>query len=102
MKPTVQFTEPKNRGDAIARRFAKASAYPKIDYSYHANSLPNLSSRSFEKHGVPFRAISDEYFKKEARHGFVSEAVVFGVIAMTAAAPLVYAASAVLHLVRAI
>jgi hypothetical protein len=54
------------------------------------------------KTGTPrFRNISAQYFQNEARHDFLVEAVCFAIIIITAAAPLVSAANAVMDLCRA-
>jgi len=49
-----------------------------------------------------FRNISRHYFQKEARRDFVSEAFLFAVIIVLAAAPLLSAASALTEFCRAI
>ncbi|HUE49857.1 MAG TPA: hypothetical protein VMQ39_02190 [Candidatus Dormibacteraeota bacterium] len=47
-----------------------------------------------------FRNISRQYFQKEARHDFVGEAILFAMLMITAAVPLVSAAYAVTELCR--
>jgi hypothetical protein len=47
-----------------------------------------------------FHRISQDYLTKEAPQHFACEAVVFWVIMMGAAAPLLHAANAVLELIR--
>jgi hypothetical protein len=47
-----------------------------------------------------FHGISQDYFTKEAPQHFACEAVVFWVIIMAAAPPLLNAANAVLQLIR--
>lgn len=48
-----------------------------------------------------FRNISAEYFQKEARHDFLTEAVCFALFALVAVVPFVNATSAVMELCRA-
>jgi hypothetical protein len=88
MKPTIQFNE-RNR-----RRM------PKTDCCYQVGSMPNRGGRAFGRRYPSIRAISNDYFKNEARSMFVTEAAFFSVIVMTAAVPLIYTATALLHLVR--
>jgi hypothetical protein len=49
-----------------------------------------------------FRNISRHYFQKEARRDFVSEAFLFALMIVLAAAPLLSTASALSELCRAI
>lgn len=63
--------------------------------------MPNIGGRCFGSRRPSFRAISQDYFKTEARQSFASEAFFFGVIVLTAAVPLLNSAYALVHLVRA-
>jgi hypothetical protein len=101
MKPTIQFNE-KSRRDFSDRESRKGSALPKTDYSFQAASVTNGGGRCFASCRPSFRAISQDYFKNEARRSFASEAALFSVIAMTAALPILNSASALVHLVRSI
>ncbi len=88
MKPTLQLNE--GRGYRM----------PKTDYSYHAGSMSNRGGRSFGPRSASIRAVSNDYFKNEARCMFATEAAFFSVIVMTAAVPLISSAMALSHLVR--
>jgi hypothetical protein len=90
MKPTIQFNE-RNR-----------QRMPKTDCCYQVASMPNRGGRAFGRRCPSIRAISNEYFKNEARSTFVTEAAFFSVIVLTAAVPLIYTATAVIHLVRSV
>ena len=70
---------------------------PKTDCNYQVGSM---SSRGRRFRGASIRAVSNDYFKNEARSTFATEAAFFSVIVMTAAVPLIYSAMAVVHLVR--
>ena len=86
MKPTLQFTEIRSRRDSV-EILRKSSLSPKTDYGFRPNSLHDFSGRG----GKPlpsFRGISAQYFEKEARHHFATEAAFFALIAMTVAVPL--------------
>jgi hypothetical protein len=61
------------------------------------SKLDNIRSRKPLFHGI-----SQDYFTKEAPQHFACEAVVFWVIMMAAAPPLLNAANAVLELIRSI
>jgi len=101
MKPTIQFNE-KSRRDFSDRELRKGSALPKTDNSFQTASVANGGGRCFGACRPSFRAISQDYFKNEARRSFVSEAALFSVIVMTAALPILNSASALVHLVRSI
>lgn len=88
MKPTFQSNT--RRGPTL----------PKTDYSYQSTSMANLGGRCFGSRRPSFRAISQDYFKNEARQSFASEAFFFSVIVLTAAVPLLNSAYALVHLVR--
>jgi hypothetical protein len=89
MKPTFQSNT--RRGPRL----------PKIDYSFQSSSMANIGGRCFDSRRPSFRAISQDYFKTEARQSFASEAFFFSVIVLTAAVPLLNSAYALVHLVRA-
>jgi hypothetical protein len=89
MKPTIQLNERNSR------------RMPKTDYSYQVGSMPSRGGRGYGKR-ASIRAISNEYFKNEARSMFATEAAFFSVIVMTAAVPLIYTAMALVHLVRSV
>ena len=63
--------------------------------STETSKIHSPSSRELLFHGI-----SQDYLIKEAPQHFASEAVVFWVIMMAAAPPLVNAANAVLELIR--
>ena len=70
---------------------------PKTDCNYQVGSMP---SRGRHSRRASIRAVSNDYFKNEARSLFVTEAAFFSVIVMTAAVPLISTATALVHLVR--
>ena len=92
MKPTLQRKNSNQRG---------SRAFPKTDYGYHSAKLNDFDS-SCGKGSVSFRAISDDYFKSEARQDFVSEAVFFSLIILTSAIPIISSVHALANFVRAI
>jgi hypothetical protein len=90
MKPTIQLNE------------RHGLRMPKIDCNYQVASMPSRGGRSYGSRHVSIRAVSHEYFKKEARSMFATEAAFFGVIVITAAVPLINTAMALVHLVRSV
>jgi hypothetical protein len=88
MKPTIQLN---------TRRGPK---FPKTDYSYQASSISSMGGRCFGSRRPSIRAISQDYFKNEARQSFVTEAALFSVIVITAAVSLINSAAGLVHLVR--
>jgi len=97
MKPTFDFSGKSRRdlGDSASRRFDR----PQTDYSFQPASAVN-SGRCFGGCRPSFLAISQGYFENEARTNFASEAALFVVMMMTAAAPIVYSLYALANLVR--
>ena len=90
MKPTIQLNE------------RHGLRLPKIDSCYQVASMPNRGGRSFGSRHASIRAVSNDYFKNEARSMFATEAAFFSVIVITAAVPLIYTAMALVHLVSSI
>ncbi len=86
MKPTIHFNE------------RQAHRGPKIDCNFQVASMPNRGGQRSPCASI--RAVSNDYFKNEARSTFAAEAAFFSVIVMTAAVPLIYTAMALIHLVR--
>jgi len=85
----------------ISKIAGKSNRFPLIDCNYRAMTLDGYRARCV-KTGTPrFRNISAQYFQNEARHDFLVEAVCFAIIIITALAPLVSAANAVVDLCRA-
>ena len=76
--------------------------FPNTDYNYHCAELTDFDNRCGGKGSLSFRAISDEYFKSEARQDFVSEAVFFSLIILTAAVPIISSVNALADFVRVI
>jgi hypothetical protein len=84
MKPTFTTAE-NSRRDSVES--VRRSALPKTDFAFRATSFD--FSGSGGTGGYPsFRGISDEFFKKEARGLFASEAAIFALIVVTVAVPL--------------
>jgi hypothetical protein len=75
--------------------------FPLIDCDYRPMTLDRFRGRCVRSGTPRFRNISAQYFQNEARHDFLAEAVCFVAIIITAAAPLISAASAVAELSRA-
>ena len=88
MKPTTQFNE------------RNGLRLPKTYFGYQVGSMPSRGGRGRGRRRASIRAVSREYFKNEARSTFATEAAFFSVIVMTAAVPLINAATAMAHLVR--
>jgi hypothetical protein len=78
----------------------KSDRFPLIDCNYRPMTLDGYRARCIRTQTPHFQNISGEYFQNEARYDFLAEAVCFVLIILTAAAPLVSAASAVVDLCR--
>ena len=77
-----------------ARYTSRVSA--KTNYNYQAAMFDDVCGRWADCRRPPFRAISEDYFARELHHDLVSEAVAFGVLALTTILPLLNATSAVI------
>jgi hypothetical protein len=76
--------------------------FPQVDCHYQTMTLGGYNARCVRTAVPSFRNISRHYFQKEARRDFVSEAFLFAVIIVLAAAPLLSTASALTEFCRAI
>ena len=75
--------------------------FPKIDCNYHSAALSGYHGHCTKAAAPSFRNISRQYFQNEARRDFVGEAILFAMLVITAAVPLVSLAYAVAELCRA-
>jgi len=75
--------------------------FPLTDCNYHSVTLQDYRSHCAKPLAPSFRDISCQYFQKEARRDFVGEAILFSILVITAAVPLVSGAYAVIELCRA-
>jgi hypothetical protein len=73
-----------------------------IDYNYRPITHREYRGRFIKTEPPSFRNISGQYFQREARRDFVSEAFFFVVLTITAAMPLVSGANAVVEFCRAL
>ena len=77
-------------------------SFPLIDCNYQPMMLDGYHARCVRTAAPSFRNISRQYFQKEARRDFVSEAFLFALIIALAVAPLLSMASALSEFCRAI
>jgi hypothetical protein len=85
----------------ISKIAGRSKSFPLIDCDYRPMTLDGYRARWVRTETQHFQNISGEYFRNEARHDFLVEAVCFVLIIITAAASLVGAANAVVDLCRA-
>jgi hypothetical protein len=97
MKPTPHI---RNRCDSITLAMATSRVLPKNDFNHQASTLADLDGRCGGCCKSSFRAISQDYFANEAPQHLAHEAVLFLMMMMTVALPLVNASIAVLELIR--
>jgi hypothetical protein len=72
----------------------------KTDCNHQTAALDDFDDGCVGAGKPPFHAIGQDYFVREAHHNFATEAVVFSLLAVTTALPLVNAASAVVGLLH--
>ncbi|HZA37629.1 MAG TPA: hypothetical protein VE486_00665 [Candidatus Baltobacteraceae bacterium] len=88
MKPTFITTRSQKR-------------FPLIECNYHSAVLSDYRGRCVKPTAPSFRNISRAYFQKEARHDFFGETILFAMLSITAAVPLVSGGYAIIQLCRA-
>ena len=77
-------------------------SFPLVECNYQAMRLSGYRARCARIEAPSFRNISRQYFQKEARRDFVGEALLFAIMIVLAAAPLLSTASALTEFCRAI
>jgi hypothetical protein len=97
MKPTIETFRSDERADAPGLR---SNRFPITDCNYHAVALGGYNGRC-AKVAPSFLNISRDYFKTEARHQFVEEAVYFAMMIVTTGVALGTSAYAIIQLCRA-
>src|SRR5881392_3328307 len=103
MKPTTPLTTSKDTGRHTFDRAALKSHWsPITDYNYHSVAFGGSSGRYTRYPSRSFWKIAGDYLKDEARHDFQSEGILFAVIAITVALPLINNVHALIEFVRAI
>ena len=103
MKPPTPLTTSKDAGRHPFDRAARKSHWsPITDYSYHSVAFGGSSGRYTRYPSRSFWKIAGDYLKDEARHDFQSEGILFAVIAITVALPLINNVHALIEFVRAI
>ncbi len=101
MKPTPLTTCNDRQRDSFDRAMRKRRS-PITDCSYHSGSFEDSSAHYTPVHVRSFWNITGDYFKREARHDFRSEAALFAFITIAAALPLINNLHALIEFVRAI
>jgi hypothetical protein len=102
MKPTFLTACSHRPCDPFHPAPRKPRRLPITDYSYQAVSLEESSGRYMRYPSPSFWKIADGYLKGEARHDFQREGVLFAMITVTAALPLMNNVHALIEFVRAV
>jgi hypothetical protein len=100
MKPILLTCNDRQR-DSFDRAVRKRRP-PITDCSYQSASVEDSSAHYAPVHARSFWNITGDYFKREARYDFRSEAALFAIITITAALPLINNMHALIEFVRAI
>ncbi len=96
MKPTFPINHAGVSYDGFAAS-RKGSAGPQIEFFFQTPSPEFRGHRPGDS--ASFRSISQDYFAREARTDFKREALVFGLIALTAAIPVLEGIRGLAHFV---
>jgi hypothetical protein len=102
MKPTPLTTSKDRRRHSFDRAARKSRRSPITDYNYHSVAFGGSSERYTRNPPQSFWRMAGDYLKDEARHDFQSEAMLFAVITITAALPLINNMHVLIEFVRAI
>jgi hypothetical protein len=100
MKPLALMTD--RRSDSSDRALCNYRWSPITDYSYQSAAFGDSSGRFVHNSTRSFWNIAGDYFRDEARHDFQSEAILFALISITAALPLINNVHALIEFVCAI
>ena len=98
MKPTSHSTGQNRPSDA---KEVRSDGFPVTDFNYQSVTLDEYRGGCANIRAGSFRNISNDYFKNEARHSFVTEAVFFALIVVTSTWPILQSVRAMADLVRA-
>ena len=102
MKPIPLTTYNYRQRDSFDRAVSKRNRPPITDYNYHSGAFEDLRAHYAPVHARSFWSITGDYFKREARHDFRSEAALFAIITITAALALINNLHALIEFVRGI
>ena len=102
MKPTPLTISKYRRRHPFDRAARRSRRSPITDYNYHSVAFGGSGRRYTRYPSRSFWKIAGDYLKDEARHDFQSEGMLFAVIAITAALPLINNVHALIEFVRAI
>src|SRR4051794_40650157 len=97
MKPTSQRI---GKGE-LAGDDNLSHQFPVVDCAFQTLTLEGYRGGCAKTQAPSFLNISSGYFRNEARQSFVTEAVFFGLMVLTAAWPIVQSARAMTDLVHA-
>ena len=102
MKPIPLTTSNDRQRDSFDRAVGKCRRSPITDYRYHSGAFEDSRAHYAPVHARSFWSITGDYFKREARHEFRSEAALFAFITIAAALPLINNLHALIEFLRAI
>jgi hypothetical protein len=100
MKPKIETVDQSKNRESFALR--ADPTFPLTDHNYHSVALSGYNSHCVRTNPPSFRSISSDYFKNEAPQDFLSEALFFVAIVLTAVPALMGSVYALAHFVRAI
>ena len=101
MKQTTLTTSNDRRRNPFDRTVRKSLRSPITDYNYHSVAFGGSGGRYTRYPSRSFWKIAGDYLKDEAWRDFQSEGMLFAVIAITAALPLINNVHALIEFVRA-
>jgi hypothetical protein len=100
VKPILPTTH--RRRDSFDPAVGKCRRPPITDYNYQSAAFGESGGRYLHNSPPSFWNIAGDYLKDEARHEFRREAMLFALITITAALPLINNLHALIEFLRAI
>jgi hypothetical protein len=102
MKPRVSTPHKVTRRESFDPAMQKRRTSLVANYNYHSVTFESLRGNCGRSSVRSFWNITGDYLKNEARHDFLGEAALFGVLVITAFLPLISNAHALMGFVRAL
>jgi hypothetical protein len=97
MKPTSHSAGPEQRSGI---RPAPSNQFPIVASAYHPVGLDGYRGGCIKARRPSFRSISNQYFQKEARNSFATEAAFFATMVVISSWPILLSVRAMTDLVR--
>ena len=101
MKPTPQISSKQRTSDSEARKAVNSQSFPSTDYNFQATAEACRSVSTTSREDLrTFRRLSSEFLAGETAREYATEFMLFAVVTVISAWPIISAMIAVTRLVR--